>query len=243
MRIKKGAKGRRLSRLFNSRDKFDYIDRIELPHNYYANVYCYRIPEIKKDDLLIKVFNGRIKIFYMNRELTKDTGVTFSSVYNGQEYGYEDAVWDFHDISPYQIEAFCEWLPLGLKQSIMIEMDSDKRNTINISATLESPRDINLESWRMDAIMSNAYRLINSSYAVDNVLGIKPKKTEKLPAVIFTYLNPDMSIQAGPYGSPYYRNIRSMCVTADSGFGLKKGMPKKVLDMNISLMSGPEQQL
>jgi len=45
----------RLVELLSSRKKFSFIDRIKLPHDYFANVYLYNIPEIKTDDLAIKI--------------------------------------------------------------------------------------------------------------------------------------------------------------------------------------------
>lgn len=255
----------RLFGLINSREKFSFIDRVKLPYGYYANVYLYNIPEIRKDNLAIKIFNGKVKMFYKEKELTKATGITFFFTYNNKTYTYADAIWDYHTISPYQIRVISEWPDPGIKQVILVSADLNKKNTVNISVTLESQKDIKLDHWHMDSLMSNVYKEWicpfsqgifkeipifsvpciyeqgNIRYAVPNIAGIKTHMNNSLPAVLFMCSDDiDTPVCSDLHNTGYYHNARCLRVAASSKIELKKGSPKKCLDMDIVLMSNSE---
>ena len=255
----------RLIRLINSRKNFNFINRIKLPHDYYANIYLYDIPEIKKDDLAIKIFNGKIKIFYKKEELTKAMGIASFFTKNNKPYFYADAIWDYSAISPYQARATLEWPSLGVKQVILVSLSLNRKNTINISVTLESQKDIKLDCWYMDSVVSNRYgkwvtsfsqgnfkeismfpelrkyEQANVQRAVPKITGIKTHTDNSLPAMLFICSdNVDTPVSSGLYNTHYYNNGRFVRMGANSEIELKQGNPKRCLDMDITLMLNSE---
>jgi hypothetical protein len=252
----------RLIGLINSRKKFSFIDRIKLPHDYYANIYLYNIPEIRKNDLAVKFFNGKIKIFYKEEELTKATGITFFFTNNNKTYTYADAIWDYSIISPYQIRATSEWPDLGIKQVIFVSLDLNKKDTINISITLESQQDMKLDHWQICSLLSKLYKewvgsssqgisvfsspyrykQVNSRHAAFSIVGIKTHIENSLPAALFVCSNNiDNTVSTGLSNiGYYYNNARCVSVDSNSEIELEKGNPKRCLDMDITLMSNHE---
>ncbi|MBU4590652.1 MAG: hypothetical protein KKG01_06990, partial [Candidatus Omnitrophica bacterium] len=251
---------RRLLKLIDSRENFNLIDRIKLPSDYYANLYLYKIPKMKKGELSLKIFNGKIKIFYRDREITKDTGITLEFSYNNRTHGYSGAIWDFYNISPHQVKMAAEWPDPGIIQSTIITMDPEKKNTINVKVRLESPRDITLTSWYINSLISdrykewirpffkrvfkdisplsnpNSFEALDLDYIGPNIVGIRENAREELPALLFKNSDAEMPMRAGVSNTNYYHNARCIYVTAASEIRLQAGMPKDVLDMNITVL-------
>lgn len=249
--------------LINSTEKFRLIDRIALPDNYYANLYLCNISEARKDDIVIKAFNGRIKIFYKGREITKGLGITSKVVHNSVTYGYGDAVWDIYNISTYQIKMNAYWPGLGIRQSTLISIDPEKKNILDIKIELESEDNVILDDWYINSLISNKYKEwtrpfskgvfkeitifqdpykyepLDLDYNGPPVVGVKENTEKGLPAVLFRCSNTEVPIQAGVSNTNYNENARCVYVTTQMPIRLNAGSPLKILDLNISILSDP----
>ncbi|MCX5704305.1 MAG: hypothetical protein NT066_07460 [Candidatus Omnitrophica bacterium] len=250
----------RLAQLIKAREKFGLIGRFELPYNYYANVWLYKIPEVKKDELSVKIFNGKIKIFFRDKEITKDKGVTSEFIYNNKTYKYNEAAWDFYDISPQEVRMVAEWGDLGVMDSASISMGAEKINTVNIKIELDAQKDITLDGWYMNSLISNEYKEwirpffkrvfkeisplsdpdnfepLDLDYTGPNIAGIRGNAREGLPALLFNSSDSEVPVHVGVSNTNYYHNSRCIYVTAGSGIHLEPGKPKVILNLDISIL-------
>jgi len=254
----------RLVELIDSREKFVLIDRISLPYDYYANIYIYNLLEIKRGDLAIKIFNGKMKIFYKHKEITKDIAITSDFVYKGKTYKYKDAVWDYDIISPHQVKIVAEWPNLGIIQSTLISMDPRRKNTINIKTSLKSKENITLDGWYINNLISNDYKEwirpfsrgvfrkismfsdpnrfepLDLEYNGPNAVGIRENASKGLPAILFRSQDAEVFMRVGVSNTNYYHNARCVYITADSKIHLESGRSKDILDMEIVAMEDKE---
>lgn len=253
----KGMLEPRLLDLIDSREKFRLIDRIKLPYDYYANLYLYKMPEIKKEGLLVTCFEGKIKIFYKDKELTKDAGISSCIEYDSISYKYRDAIHAFYNISSEEIKIVSNWLDIGVTQSTFITVSSGK---INIKARLETLNDIALDAWYMNSLISDEYRewlrpfskgvfkkismfsdpykfeALDIGYNGTDDIGIKGEPEKFLPALLFRFFGTDISFGSGVSNTNYYHNARCVYVGSDSKIELKSGTEKYVLDAEISIL-------
>ena len=247
--------------LVDSREKFSLIDRIKLPYGYYANLYLYKMPELKRGKLSASLFDGRVKIFYKYKEVTKDMGIASSVEYGSKTYKYIDAVYSFYDMSPGEIKMISKWTDIGVTQSVSLTMDYDR---IDIKIKLESSSDITLDAWYMNSLISDGYREwlrpfsegtfkkismfsdpyrfepVDTGYSGPNVIGIKGEPGRDLPALLFRFFGADISIGSGISNTNYYHNARCVYAGSSSKIELKSGVEKYILDAKISILDNAE---
>lgn len=252
---------RRLFELTTRRNAFDLIDRIDLSDGYYANIYFYKTPELKKNKLLVKAFNGKLRIFYEGKELTKYRGITASFSHNGKTYSAKDAVWELYKTSPYQIEMTARYLDIGIKQSISLSVDPDKENTVNIKAQLECSENLTLDNWSLDSFLSDDYKgwirhfskgkfknismffdysnefiPLDPMHIKSNVVGILESEERELPSVLFKYLDGEIPVNSGVSNTGYHQNARWVYFISDSNVYLEANKPKNMLHMDIKVV-------
>lgn len=255
-------KDERLVKLINSSKRFHLIDTIALPDNYYANLYLYNIPEIRKGDITIKIFNGKIKIFYKGKEITNDVGIVSKVAYNNISYEYKDPV--VYNISANQLEMKARWSDLDVTQSTIVSVSQDNKNTIDIKVKLESQEDIVLDDWYTNSLISKEYKewirpflkgifkeismfsdpnnfeLLDPGHKETNIIGIKENTRAGLPAMLFQCHNTETMVYASVWNSTYFHNSR--CVSIGTGgpkvaqIALSAGIPREILNLRISVL-------
>lgn len=253
-------KDRRLIGFLDSKEKFDHIDRIPLPQGYYANLYLYRMPEIKKNTVSVRPFNGRIKLFYGQNEVTKDIGLVSEFVYKGRVYKYRDGVFRVYNISDHHFKMVSEWPDIGIRQVTSVVIDSTKEKSINIKATIESPRDIVLDAWYVNTLVSDKYKhwvrpylkgafkdisifpdsdrfeRLDTGYTGPDIAGLEGNREEGLPAILFEASGTDIPVSCGVSNTNYYHNARCVYVTADKEIHLKQGTARDILELTVTLL-------
>jgi hypothetical protein len=254
---------KRVIELLNSKEKFDLIDRIKLPDGYYANLYIYKIPAIKKDDIEITVFNGKINIFYKDRKITSHKGITSVFVYNGKLYGSENRTVDYV-LSPdkNELRMISRWFYPDIIQKIDISIDPANENRVNIKATMQSWRTITLDEWYVNNLIPTGYKEwirpsfrrtfkkimpycvkyknLDLDYKGPNIVGMVGDINNNLPSLLFESSDEDVPMYMGVSNTNYHEHSRCVYVSSVPAIKLKSGEPKDMLDINITVMTEPQ---
>ncbi|MBU0759780.1 MAG: glycosyltransferase family 39 protein [Candidatus Omnitrophica bacterium] len=251
----------RLIGLINSRDRFLLKDIIELQDGYQARIYFYRIPEIEKKGLSVKVFNGNIKLYYKDKEITKGEGLLCSIDYAGNTYTYKEALHSFDILTPNSIKLFSQWHEPGIKQTITLTIDPKRRDTVNIRCGLQVKDDIVLDHWYIECMVSDSYEewsrpfmkgrfkkigmflkrgeveLVDEEYNGIDVVGVIARENRYLPALLFSAHKTDVPTGTRIYNKDYYHSSRSITTCTINKEALEAGVDSKnVLDLDIAIM-------
>ena len=255
----------RFSNLISHKEGFELVDRIELPEGYYANIYIYNIPQIEKGSTLIKIFNGKAKIFYKGKEITEGIGISHAFVHEDITYSYKDAVWDYNVISPYKVSMVGKWHRLGISQWITVSMDPDMQDVIEIKTEMTSRNDLSLDDCYVNGSFSSDYKYYTWPFYMDktrlgdigmfspvfDVLQPEPKyedyevfgfyeNVEKdLPALLFKFLDTGFPFSTGISNTDYHDNAR--CIYGSLychplKIEISAGRVEQIMNIQISLL-------